>query len=311
MFGLDDILGTALGFVGDIFASDHAADTAYDKNSALQAQNIAWQREQLQNKHQWEVEDLKKAGLNPILSAQTGSSAVSAGAPSVSASPASLTKALDAVASSALSKKQTELAEFQSQTERIRADADMLRARQEEARTASAIEVNQSQARLQVKQTEMLDKNYELQRAYTEANVREIDQRIINSVAEVQAKVRYLEESGRAALMSASAAQTHAAAALQSAQAQAIIAQVAEANGISQRQLNDALAGKASQETKEAWQRTENLLQSNAIKDWQLAKDKAHNPIASGNGNIVNSENFLFGVGEVIRNGWNPSNLVS
>ena len=309
MFGLDDLLGTAIGFVGDMFASDHAADTAYDKNSALQAQNIAWQREQLQNKHQWEVEDLKKAGLNPILSATTGSSAVSAGTPGVSASPASLTKALDAVSNSALSRKQVELAEFNAQTNRITADADMLRAKQEEARTASSIEVNKSTAGLQVKQTEMLDKNYELQKAYTEANVREIDQRIINSVMEVKAKVQYLQDSGRAALMSASAAQVSAQAALQNAASQAIIAEVARENGISQRQLNDALQGKASQETKEAWQRTQNLLQSNQIKDWQLAKDKAHNPIAGGQGNIVNSENFLFGVGEVIRNGWNPSSL--
>lgn len=303
MFGLDDILGTALGFVGDIFASDHAADTAYEKNSALQGQNIAWQREQLQNKHQWEVEDLKKAGLNPILSAQTGSSAVSAGAPSVSASPASLTKALDAVASSALSKKQTELAEFQSQTDRIRADADMLRARQEEARTASAIEVNESQARLQVKQTEMLDKNYELQRLYNEANVREIDQRIINSVMEVQAKVRYLEESGRAALISASAAQTHAAAALRSAESQAIIAQVAEANGISQRQLNDALAGKASAETIEAYDRAANIQKKTGILDWQLQKDKVHNPYGEDKG--LGLGRALMGAGEILRNGIN------
>ena len=49
MFGLDDILGTALGFVGDIFASDHAADTAYDKNSALQAQQSQPMTEQAEH----------------------------------------------------------------------------------------------------------------------------------------------------------------------------------------------------------------------------------------------------------------------
>ena len=33
---------------------------------------IRWERERAQNAHQWEVEDLKKAGLNPILSANGG-----------------------------------------------------------------------------------------------------------------------------------------------------------------------------------------------------------------------------------------------
>ena len=299
MFGLDDLLGTAIGFVGDMFASDHAADTAYEKNSAMQAQNIAWQREQLQNKHQWEVEDLKKAGLNPILSATTGSSAVSAGAPSVSASPASLTKALDAVSNSALSRKQVELAEFNAQTNRITADADMLRAKQEEARTSSAIGVNESQAKLNLKTVEMADKNYELRKIYTDAQVREVDQRIINSVMEVKAKVQYLQDSGRAALMSASAAQVSAQAALQNAASQAIIAEVARENGISQRQLNDALQGKASAETVEAYERAAEVAKKVEVHDWQLQKDKTHNPLVWNDG----LGKMFLEAGEILRNG--------
>lgn len=37
-----------------------------------------WQQTQLTHAHQWEVEDLKNAGLNPILSANTGASGASA-----------------------------------------------------------------------------------------------------------------------------------------------------------------------------------------------------------------------------------------
>ncbi|CRH64987.1 Uncharacterised protein [Chlamydia trachomatis] len=57
-------------------------------NSALglYSSSKAWrrQREAAQNAHQWEVADLRKAGLNPILSA-TGGSGASAGSASVPA----------------------------------------------------------------------------------------------------------------------------------------------------------------------------------------------------------------------------------
>lgn len=302
---LGGLLGGALDIVGGIIG----ADMQNSASEHMQDNNIQWQKEQLQNKHQWEVEDLRKAGLNPILSAPNASSAVSAGSPQGANPNIQLSKSLEAIANSSLMKKQEEIAQYDADTRRISAEAEWMRAEQEKARTSSAVGLNEATSGYYVKQTEMLDKNYELQKAYTEANVREIDQRIINSVAEVKAKIQYLADTGRAALITASAHQTSAFAALKSAEAQEIIAQVAAENGISVRQLNEALEGKASQETKEAWQRTQNLLQTYEIKDWQYQKDIAHNPIASGRGNIVNSENFLFGVGEVIRNGWNPSNL--
>ena len=210
-------------------------------------------------------------------------------------------KLLGEINHSALAKKEYDLAEYKAGTDRIKADADMLRARQEEAKTSSAIELNKAQseygvraAGLAVKQTEMLDKNYELQKIYTQAQVKEIDQRIINSVAEVKAKVQYLRDSGQAALMSASAAQTSAQAAMQNAASQAIIAEVARQNGISQRTLNNALEGKASAETKEAYERAMRVAE-----DTKIAK--SHNPIAQEE----NQGGFRIwtGLGEILRNG--------
>lgn len=55
---------------GQIYAANKSASTAKKINQ----QQIDYNKEAAQNAHQWEVEDLKKAGLNPILSANSGAS---------------------------------------------------------------------------------------------------------------------------------------------------------------------------------------------------------------------------------------------
>lgn len=282
-----DILG---GLMGNMFSSAAEGD-AFSNQASLMQRQFELNREMMNRRHQWEVWDLKEAGLNPILSALNGApSMASTGLAQMQQRKTpefDFSKAANALASSALAQKQTKLAEYNSQTERIKADADMIRARQEEAKTQSAIELNQSQSTLNLKTVEMADKNFELQKIFTDANVREIDQRIINSVAEVTAKVKYYADLG-------SAAQTSAAAAMRSADAQAIIAHTAEENGISQRALNDALSGKASAETKEAVERASRLAQDIQIQ-------KSHNPIATGHSFEPGS--YLMSIGEILRNG--------
>ena len=245
---LGSALGSVVGAVGSLFG----AKMQNSAQSGMMAQSAAYSRESLQNRHQWEVEDLRKAGLNPILSATNSSGGQISVGTGQAAGP-DFGKALESIAHSALMKKTMDLAQYSADTDRMKAQADMIRAEQDRAKTTSAIELNQAQTglageqgRFLVKQAEMLDKNYELQKIYNQAQVKEIDQRIINSVMEVKAKVKYLEDSGRAAIMSANAAQVSAQAAMQNAASQAIIAEVARENGISQRMLNDALQGKAS-----------------------------------------------------------------
>ena len=77
MFGsLGAIVGSIGGSLLDRSETRHSAKQQYTYNSWLQGQNEAFQREMAQNAHQWEIEDLKKSGLNPVLSA-TGSTAPS------------------------------------------------------------------------------------------------------------------------------------------------------------------------------------------------------------------------------------------
>lgn len=57
------------GLVNDLTGASSSANSSYKYNAALQNQNWAHQKEAMQNAHQWEVADLKAAGLNPALSA--------------------------------------------------------------------------------------------------------------------------------------------------------------------------------------------------------------------------------------------------
>lgn len=66
--------GSVLGGLIDQSNSRASAKQQYRYNRNLQEDNQAFQIEMAKNAHQYEIEDLKAAGLNPILSA-TGSSA--------------------------------------------------------------------------------------------------------------------------------------------------------------------------------------------------------------------------------------------
>lgn len=72
-----DWLGAALGIAGDLFGQS----SALDAQQAMMREQMAFNREVMQNRHQWEVGDLKAAGLNPLMSVTSPTGTLSAPTP--------------------------------------------------------------------------------------------------------------------------------------------------------------------------------------------------------------------------------------
>lgn len=159
-------LSAAIGAVGSIFGAKMGADAAEDN---MQAQ-IQWQREQLQNKHQWEVEDLKKAGLNPVLSAGGSSSAASV-------SPSAITNPLSGLASSA-----AELGKLKSEIKKNEADIS------NQTKSADAAMKNADSSMINAESNKML----------SEVNATKLNQDIQNSVLSTAADVKYKQSQADA-----------------------------------------------------------------------------------------------------------------
>lgn len=156
------LLGAAIGAIGGLFGAKMGANAAEDN---LQKQ-IDWQKEQLQNKHQWEVEDLRKAGLNPILSSHGSSSAASV-------SPSAIVNPLSGLASSA-----SQLGMLKSEIEKNKADI------RNQSKTADAAQENAAASMLNARTNKDL----------AEANEFKINQDIQNSILATAADVKFKQQ---------------------------------------------------------------------------------------------------------------------
>lgn len=307
LFGLDDaVLGGIIGVAGDLFGASMASDaqsSATQANREMQERNIEWEREQLQNKHQWEVADLRAAGLNPILSTHAASSAVSAGTPSnTPVKPEfALSRTLEAISNSALMQKQEQIASYDAETRRIQALAQKKLANVEESKSPSAIALNESSRWLNLQNAERISHLWPMEVAYAKANVDYTVQKMINSIIEVNAKAQYYEKAGDAQLMMGSAAQSQAAAAHRQADISAQIAATMEKNGVSEREVNRWKAGDYEQQIRESVARTGKILTEDKQLNFNLQKDMLHNPNyrRTDGGNWFTDA--VFGTGEYLR----------
>ncbi len=229
--------GSVLGAVGSLWSANNAND--------MQRQNLenqmAFNREVMQNRHQWEVQDLRQAGLNPLMSVTSPTGTLSA--PSAPAAQKA------ELGNSALALGQLQIADKQAEAQLLSAKANaknadtayeamqnenrnissQIRAREVQNETSwlqvnAAVENAKSQSELWKAQTvkQYLENNF-LPSMYT-AQLNEIETRIANSIAETAAKILLMDRQGQAALTNAAA--------------QTMMAHTLEANGVSLRELN-------------------------------------------------------------------------
>lgn len=300
---LGDIAGAVIGAGSSIWGANQSNSAAFE----MQANSINAQRESMQNRHQWEVEDLRKAGLNPILSATNSAGGSISGATANVTAP-DISGALNKIANSAFAKKQTELLEKELQVKQdnakanltnadanqINSQARMIEAHNDQIKTNSAVEYNNANISYLGAMTNYTKQKQENETAMNKMQISEIQQRITNSVQELAAKIVYLQKTGDAALMSASAAQRNAA-------AQELMAQVAQQNGISLRQLQGALTQKGLAEVGEISARINNY-NAQAFKT-QTEGNILYNryPLTSGKDSNTGLRQDLFGTGELIK----------
>lgn len=300
---LGDIAGAVIGAGSSIWGANQSNSAAFE----MQANSINAQRESMQNRHQWEVEDLRKAGLNPILSATNSAGGSISGATANVTAP-DISGALNKIANSAFAKKQTELLEKELEVKQdnakanltnadanqINSQARMIEAHNDQVKTNSAVEYNNANISYLGAMTNYTKQKQENETAMNKMQISEIQQRITNSVQELAAKIVYLQKTGDAALMSASAAQRNAA-------AQELMAQVAQQNGISLRQLQGALTQKGLAEVGEISARINNY-NAQTFKT-QTEGNILYNryPLTSGKDSNTGLRQDLFGTGELIK----------
>lgn len=104
----------------------------FNKSSAKQAQNSSqdYNTEVLQNRHQWEVDDLRAAGLNPILSATNSSGGSGIGSSSFGSMP-DLGQVLNSSLAVKVAKKQADVSEKNAATEAKKVDLSAEQMRQQ------------------------------------------------------------------------------------------------------------------------------------------------------------------------------------
>ncbi|UPW41751.1 DNA pilot protein [Peromfec virus RodF7_16] len=200
-FSLGGLVSSVLGgFANSAFSSASSAkamELQYEYQKKLAEQQNQYNVENYQHRHQWETDDLRAAGLNPILSANSGGSVAGAGLNSVGLAVGSAGDVSSAYQSykklTEVDRKQIELQQEANQIQRSSVDnQNTNRTREIDLQTSnSAVSNKIAQARLELET--VLGKG-----------------KLENEKAVAAAQIENLRKQGDAAMVQALASSTNA-----------------------------------------------------------------------------------------------------
>ncbi len=244
-------LGSAAGAVAGAVGEYFGTASANALQQSMFNKQMAFNREVMQNRHQWEVADLKKAGLNPLLSATSPTGTLSAPGASAPAK-ANYAQSAQALASLSIQNKQAEAQLASSEAAKL--NAESLK-RKTDFETRDQFEFNKSQFEF-TKSSWQSDFNIRKSLADSSIATASEQQKLIRAQTQYQ-KIQnfylpYLNEltldSGQQAMTLAvmktdaeiKELNARAGSEVTNAQANMMLAVNAEKMGVSQRSLNSA-----------------------------------------------------------------------
>lgn len=226
---LGGVLGAiAGGFINSAFANDSANRQA-DRNQALMEKQNEMNVENYKNRYQWQVEDMRKAGLNPILSSNLGAGSVgSAGLagvsmPSSGGGAGDVGASINTALARDLTRKSVAIEQQNANTAEYRAETERVGVENEAKNLESQVKFRDTQIQLM---SDMQAFEMDLKKQSFDRDTKIAFQRLD---AEIEHWKR--QDMNGAAM---------AGAAFASAAAQQALAATAEANGIAERDLKEA-----------------------------------------------------------------------
>ena len=261
-----DWLGAALGVAGDLFGQS----SALDAQNAMMEKQMQFNREVMQNRHQWEVNDLRSAGLNPLMSVTSPTGTLSAPTPS-NVPKMNLAQSAAALSQISINQKMADAAMTNAKAAKIDADANMERAMNDTTRTnfqigpefqlrsgITAAQMDNAIANTGLVNSQKLlnDIKIEWEPKLLEANLNEVQNRIAMAKILTAAQDYALRTGADAQMVSANAAAYHASS------YERFVAN-AEMLGVHEAQLTDANINRVNGELENIKQDTERKAREN------------------------------------------------